>query len=72
MGGAAAYLSLTKKALYHRVSRREIPFIKQGRRVLFDRYALDRWMEKKAVDHALIDVVHSARPTKPRQKREVD
>src|SRR5437763_16248843 len=33
-------------ALYHRVARREIPFVKQGRLVRFDRFALDRWMAK--------------------------
>ena len=47
---AAVYLSLSPTALYHRVARRTIPFIKQGKRVLFDRDALDRWMRRKAVD----------------------
>jgi excisionase family DNA binding protein len=49
--GTAAYLALTRKALYHRVSRRSIPFIKVGRLLRFDRQALDRWIRKGAVDN---------------------
>jgi excisionase family DNA binding protein len=47
---AATYLSLTTRALYHRVDRRTVPFIKRGHRVWFDRVALDRWMRDGAVD----------------------
>jgi excisionase family DNA binding protein len=47
---AATYLSLTERALYHRIDRRTVPFIKRGRRVWFDRVALDRWMRDGAVD----------------------
>lgn len=65
----AGYLSLSSKAVYHRVARREIPFIKKGRRVLFDRMALDRWMRRTAVDAATGDVIDSPRPTEPRQRR---
>ena len=49
---AATYLSLTTRALYHRVDRRTVPFIKRGHRVWFDRVALDRWMRDGAVDPA--------------------
>jgi excisionase family DNA binding protein len=49
---AATYLSLTTRALYHRVDRRTVPFIKRGHRVWFDRIALDRWMREGAVDAA--------------------
>lgn len=68
---ASAYLSLSRKAIYHRVSRREIPFIKRGRRVMFDRLVLDRWMQEKVIDCDAVVVLHSARPTKSRQKRGV-
>ena len=47
---AAGYLSLTERALYHRVERRTVPYIKRGHRVWFDRFALDRWMREGAVD----------------------
>src|SRR5437870_2113225 len=40
------YLCMSVDALYHRIARREIPFVKQGRLVRFDRFALDRWMAK--------------------------
>jgi excisionase family DNA binding protein len=46
----AAYLSLSTRAIYHRVERRTIPFLKRGRRLWFDRLALDRWMTAGAVD----------------------
>jgi excisionase family DNA binding protein len=47
---AATYLSLSRRALYHRVERRSIPFLKRGRRLWFDRTVLDRWMAAGAVD----------------------
>ena len=34
---AASYLCLSRHALYHRVSRRQIPFVLQGRMIRFDR-----------------------------------
>ena len=40
---AAIYLGTTENALRHRVERRQIPFIKRGGTVWFDRVALDRW-----------------------------
>ena len=47
---AADYISVTVDALYHMVQRRQIPFVLKGRRVFFDRLALDRWMLKDALD----------------------
>jgi excisionase family DNA binding protein len=43
---AAKYLCMTRHAIYHRVNRCQLPFIRDGRRIRFDRYALDRWMSK--------------------------
>src|SRR5216117_2615190 len=43
---AAQYLCMSRHALYHRISRRQIPFVKRGRIIRFDRFALDRWMAK--------------------------
>src|SRR3989442_10712876 len=43
---AARYLCMSRHALYHRVSRRQIPFARQGWVLRFDRVALDRWMSK--------------------------
>lgn len=60
VGGAARYVSRSEKAVYHLVARREIPFIKQGRRLSFDRVALDRWMGSGVVDAAVRPVVHSS------------
>ena len=33
-------------SLYHRVNRRQMPFVRKGRVIRFDRFALDRWMAK--------------------------
>ena len=46
---AATYLGRSTLALYHLKSRREIPFVKHGRNLRFDRNALDKWLEGDAV-----------------------
>jgi excisionase family DNA binding protein len=46
---AAEYLGTTPKTLYKRVWRREVPFIKLGRSVRFDRKDLDLIIEKARV-----------------------
>ena len=43
---AAQYLCMSRHALCHRVSCRQIPFVRRGRIVRFDRQALDRSMSK--------------------------
>ena len=67
VSAAAVYLSLSEKAIYHRVARRTIPFIKRERRVLFDTHALDRWMRRSSIDATQTAVLHSGRPSEPRQ-----
>jgi hypothetical protein len=60
IGGASAYLAISKWSLYRMVENRRIPFIplspsaQPGRSakkpmIRFDRVALDGWMEKKAI-----------------------
>jgi excisionase family DNA binding protein len=49
INGASAYLGRSDRALYNLVWRQAIPFIRRGRRVLFDRKALDRWMQEGRV-----------------------
>ena len=43
---AAQYLCMTRHALYHQVARLQLPFVRHGRLIRFDREALDRWMAK--------------------------
>ena len=43
---AAKYLCMTQHAIYHRINRCQLPFIRDGRRIRFDREALDRWIRK--------------------------
>lgn len=41
---AAIYLSCTEKALYELVRKRKVPFRRQGRKILFLRSELDRFL----------------------------
>ena len=41
---AATYLGCSPGSLYHLVARRQIPFLRRGNRLFFDRGDLDRWM----------------------------
>jgi excisionase family DNA binding protein len=51
---AAAYLGRTPKAIRMLVYRAEIPVIKIGRRILFDRERLDRWVDRHARPGSLL------------------
>jgi len=42
--GAAQYLGMTVMAVYAAVARRQIPFRRQGRKLVFDRLELDAYM----------------------------
>jgi excisionase family DNA binding protein len=46
---AAAYLSCTIWALRSLVWKREIPFVRIGQKLLFDRADLDRFVDSKKV-----------------------
>jgi excisionase family DNA binding protein len=46
---AAIYDGLASKTLYRMAEERRIPFIRKGRTLLFDRIALDKWMQASAV-----------------------
>jgi excisionase family DNA binding protein len=53
---AAKYLCTTRHAIYHRINRLQLPFIRDGRRVRFDRHAIDRWM-KKGERYGMVHVI---------------
>jgi len=42
---AAAFLKIAKQTLYSKVMRREIPHLKQGKKLLFERAALQVYLE---------------------------
>ncbi len=47
---AAKYLSIQPNTLYHWICRREIPFVKVGKKVVrLDIRQLDRWINKQTV-----------------------
>src|SRR5262245_63952382 len=46
---AAGFLRITVKALYQMVYRREIPFLKIGRRLRFEEERLRAWLREKEV-----------------------
>ena len=43
---AARCLCMTRHAIYQSISRCQVPFVRDGPRVRFDRYTLDHWMQK--------------------------
>jgi len=43
---AAGYLRLPKNSIYKYTSARRIPFLKFGKRILFDKHKLDEWLEQ--------------------------
>lgn len=46
---AAAYIRVSPHTVYAKVSKREIPYVKVGRSVRFDKGALDAWLEEHTV-----------------------
>lgn len=44
----AAYLGLSKVAVRHKVARKEIPHVRDGRSLRFSYEALDHWMAERA------------------------
>jgi len=46
---ASEYLGISVKGLYHMVERRQIPFVKTGKRLRFDKIDLDNWIEKHKI-----------------------
>lgn len=46
---AAAYLGRSESAVYHLVSRREIPVVRHGRNLRLDVKSLDAWVEGDSV-----------------------
>lgn len=46
---ASAYLCLSRSYLQKLTSRRRIPYIKIGRRCLYDRILLDKWISRRQV-----------------------
>jgi excisionase family DNA binding protein len=46
---ASEYLGISVNALYCRVYRRQIPFVKIGKILRFDKIDLDKWIEKQKI-----------------------
>jgi len=46
----ARYLGCTETAVRQRVKRRDIPFIKDGSRIRFDKNDIDRYLARRKVD----------------------
>ena len=46
---ASKYLGITENALYCMVYRRQIPFVKIGKRLRFDKIDLDKWIENQKI-----------------------
>ena len=46
---AAQYTTLSVSYLQKLTSRRRVPYVKVGKRCLYDRTLLDKWMARRAV-----------------------
>ena len=44
------YIDLSEKAIRNMIWRGQLPHIKIGRRVRFDRFEIDRWLEKQKIE----------------------
>lgn len=44
-----AYVPLSTATVYELVRKREMPFIPFGRKIIFDKEAIDRWMQTRMV-----------------------
>lgn len=43
-------LKLSKGAVYQMIARREIPYLKIGRRIRFDKEEISKWLDRQRVD----------------------
>ena len=48
-GHYGLYIRLEVDTIYHMVSQRRIPFVKVGRRTMFDVQLLDDWLDRHTV-----------------------
>ena len=44
VAGVATYISKSPKAIRHMVAQAQLPHIRMGRSIRFDRVEIDRWM----------------------------
>jgi excisionase family DNA binding protein len=44
--GAAAYLSTSVKFIRHLIWKRELKYVKAGKRFIIDKHELDRWLNQ--------------------------
>jgi len=49
IGEASGLLGLSRHTLYSWVCQRRIPYVKAGRRTMFDTRDLDKWIERMKV-----------------------
>lgn len=49
-------LKLSKGAVYQMIARREIPYLKMGRRVRFDKTEISTWINKQRVKEYIPEI----------------
>ena len=45
------YLGVKPSWIYKKIQKKEIPYIKPGKYVLFSKKKIDKWLESKTVNH---------------------
>ena len=61
---AAAFLSLSQKAVRNLVYKRQVPFIRKGRRIRFRKSDLIYWMESDRVEPIEINSCYNLKASK--------
>lgn len=46
----AVFMGLSHRSIYHRAARGQLPYVRVGGRIMFDRLALERWIDRNSVD----------------------
>lgn len=49
---ASIYTKLSTSYLYKLVAKKEVPHMRAGYKILFNKYDLDKWLEEKSVSVA--------------------
>jgi excisionase family DNA binding protein len=51
----ASYIDSTSATVATMTSKRQIPHIKRGRRVLYDRHVIDAWLARQSIEPIVVD-----------------
>jgi len=53
----ASYIDSTPAGVRQMVYLKQVPYLKRGRRLLFDRLRIDRWLQQQSFEPAAIETL---------------